>query len=58
MDVRIEEWNMGELVVEFMRPRPGMSLGKIGDFPGPFPSGACGIFIDTVARLGHTSAQG
>jgi len=49
-------WIMGELLVEVMRPRPGMSLGKAGEFLGPFPSGAPGIFIDTVARLGHSAA--
>ncbi len=44
---------MGELLVEIMRPRAGMSLSRAGPFLGPFPSGAPGIFIDTVARLGH-----
>jgi sugar/nucleoside kinase (ribokinase family) len=47
---------MGELLVEVMRPRRGMSLSQTGDFRGPFPSGATGIFIDTVARLGHSAA--
>jgi sugar/nucleoside kinase (ribokinase family) len=47
---------MGELLVEVMRPRPDMSLKETGPFLGPFPSGAPGIFIDTVARLGHTAA--
>jgi len=51
-----EIWTMGELLVEVMRPRPGMSLALPGEFLGPFPSGAAGIFIDTVARLGHSSA--
>jgi sugar/nucleoside kinase (ribokinase family) len=51
-----EVWTMGELLVEVMRPRPGMSLAETGDFRGPFPSGAPGIFIDTVARLGHSAA--
>jgi tagatose kinase len=49
-------WIMGELLVEIMRPRAGMSLQETGPFLGPFPSGAPGIFIDTVARLGHTAA--
>jgi tagatose kinase len=49
-------WTMGELLAEVMRPRPGMSLAETGAFLGPFPSGAPGIFIDTVARLGHTAA--
>ena len=51
-----EVWAMGELLAEIMRPRPGMGLGETGPFLGPFPSGAPGIFIDTVARLGHTAA--
>jgi len=49
-------WTMGELLVEVMRPRPGLALGKTGPFLGPYPSGAPGIFIDTVARLGHSAA--
>lgn len=51
-----EVWTMGELLVEIMRPRAGMTLHEIGEFRGPFPSGATGIFIDTVARLGHSAA--
>jgi sugar/nucleoside kinase (ribokinase family) len=46
---------MGELLVEIMRPRANMPLGEAGEFLGPFPSGAPGIFIDTVARLGHAA---
>jgi tagatose kinase len=49
-------WIMGELLVEIMRPKAGMSLAEIGPFRGPFPSGAPGIFIDTVARLGHSAS--
>jgi sugar/nucleoside kinase (ribokinase family) len=51
-----EVWTMGELLVEIMRPRAGMTLCELGDFHGPFPSGAPGIFIDTVARLGHSAS--
>jgi tagatose kinase len=50
-------WTMGELLVEVMRPRAGMPLGETGEFIGPFPSGAPGIFIDAVARLGHSAAM-
>lgn len=50
-----EIWTMGEILVEIMRPRPGMQLYEKGEFIGPFPSGAPAIFIDTVARLGHTA---
>ena len=46
-------WTMGELLCEFMRPETDQPLGEIGTFLGPYPSGAPGIFIDTVARLGH-----
>jgi sugar/nucleoside kinase (ribokinase family) len=49
-------WTMGEILVEIMRPEPGIPLGKIGQpFLGPYPSGAPAIFADTVARLGHQS---
>ena len=51
-----EIWTMGELLVEIMRPEAGLSLQQTGPFIGPFPSGAPGIFIDTVARLGHSAA--
>lgn len=50
-----EIWTMGEILVEIMRPMPEMQLYEKGEFQGPFPSGAPAIFIDTVARLGHTS---
>ena len=46
-------WTMGEMLVEIMRPQVGVSLNELGEFLGPFPSGAPAIFIDTVARLGH-----
>jgi len=50
-----EVWTMGELLCEVMRPEVDMPLDKIGVFHGPFPSGAPAIFIDTVARLGHSA---
>lgn len=50
-----EIWTMGEMLVEIMRPQPGMTLHETGIFRGPFPSGAPAIFADTAARLGHTS---
>lgn len=50
-----EVWTMGEMLVEIMRPRANMDLFTTGEFLGPYPSGAPAIFIDTVARLGHTS---
>lgn len=50
-----EIWTMGEILVEIMRPRTEMHLYERGEFIGPLPSGAPAIFIDTAARLGHTS---
>jgi len=38
-----------------MRPEVDMPLNEAGIFHGPFPSGAPAIFIDTVARLGHSA---
>jgi sugar/nucleoside kinase (ribokinase family) len=43
---------IGDLLVEIMRPEVGARLDKPGTFLGPYPSGASGIFIDTIARLG------
>ena len=50
-----EIWTMGEMIVEIMRPEAGLSLGKAGPFQGPYPSGAPAIFIDTAARMGHST---
>ena len=47
---------MGELLVEIMRPKEDIPLYVSDYFRGPFPSGAPGIFISTVARLGHSAA--
>lgn len=47
---------MGELLVEIMRPTENVPLYESDSFRGPFPSGAPGIFISTVARLGHSTA--
>lgn len=47
---------MGELLCEIMRPRENMELYETGEFRGPFPSGAPGIFISTAARLGCSAA--
>jgi sugar/nucleoside kinase (ribokinase family) len=51
-----EVWTMGEMLVEIMRPNPGIDFNKTDKFLGPFPSGAPAIFINTVARLGHSAA--
>lgn len=50
-----EIWTMGELLCEIMRPEADMPLDQAGTFLGPFPSGAPAIFIDAVARLGHSA---
>lgn len=50
-----EIWTMGEMLVEIMRPKADMALYETGTFLGPYPSGAPAIFIDTVARLGHSA---
>jgi tagatose kinase len=50
-------WTMGEILVEIMRSRAGIELDDPGEFLGPFPSGAPAIFIDTVARLGHSAGM-
>lgn len=47
---------MGEMLVEIMRDKEDVELFKPGVFLGPFPSGAPAIFIDTVARLGCSTA--
>lgn len=43
---------LGDLLVEVMREKVDEPLGVPGRFVGPFPSGASGIFIDAIARLG------
>ena len=50
-----EVWTMGEMIVEIMRAEEDMPLDRPGIFKGPYPSGAPAIFIDTVARLGHSA---
>lgn len=47
---------MGDILVEIMRPEAGIPLNQEGYFRGPFPSGAPAIFIDTVAKMGHSAA--
>lgn len=50
-----EVWIMGEMIVEIMRAEEDVPLIQPGLFKGPYPSGAPAIFIDTVARLGHSA---
>jgi len=43
---------LGEVLVEIMRTRKDIPHTQIGEYSGPYPSGAPAIFIDAVARLG------
>jgi len=43
---------IGDLLAEIMRKNVGDTLDKPGVFLGPYPSGASGIFIDAISRLG------
>jgi sugar/nucleoside kinase (ribokinase family) len=47
---------IGEILVEIMRPVAGISLDQLGEFQGPYPSGAPAIFAVAAARLGLSSA--
>jgi sugar/nucleoside kinase (ribokinase family) len=43
---------IGEVLVEIMRPAVGQPLDRLGEFLGPYPSGAPAIFAVAAARLG------
>jgi sugar/nucleoside kinase (ribokinase family) len=43
---------VGEILVEFVSHTKGCALGRIGDYSGPYPSGAPAIFLDQAARMG------
>jgi len=43
---------VGELLVEFVSHRRGCDLKALGDYSGPYPSGAPAICIDQAARMG------
>jgi sugar/nucleoside kinase (ribokinase family) len=43
---------IGEALVEIMRPAVGQPLDRLGEFLGPYPSGAPAIFAVAAARLG------
>jgi sugar/nucleoside kinase (ribokinase family) len=47
--------SVGNLLVEIMRTRLDQPLNEPAEFAGPFPSGDCAIYVDTVARLGHSA---
>ena len=43
---------VGEILVEFVSHKKNCGLRQIGDYSGPYPSGAPAIFIDQAARMG------
>ena len=43
---------VGEILVEFISHRPNCGLTEIGEYSGPYPSGAPAIFLDQAARMG------
>lgn len=43
---------VGEILVEFISHSKGCGLQRIGEFSGPYPSGAPAIFLDQAARMG------
>ena len=47
---------IGEILVEVMAVEPGQGFLEPLSLRGPFPSGAPGIFIDQVAKLGQPCA--
>ncbi len=47
--------SIGNMLVEIMRTELDRPLNLPAGFAGPFPSGDTAIYIDTVARLGHSA---
>lgn len=47
--------SIGNMLVEVMRINLDEPLDRPGTFTGPYPSGDTPIYIDTVARLGHSA---
>lgn len=43
---------IGEILVEFVSHQKNCGLQKVGDYSGPYPSGAPAIFLDQAARMG------
>lgn len=46
---------VGEILVEFVSHTKNCALQKVGDYSGPYPSGAPAIFLDQAARMGATT---
>lgn len=47
--------SVGNMLVEIMRTELDQPLNLPANFTGPFPSGDTPIYIDTIARLGHSA---
>lgn len=43
---------VGEILVEFVSHTANCGLETVGDYSGPYPSGAPAIFLDQAARMG------
>ena len=43
---------VGEILVEFVSHQRNCGLQKVGQYSGPYPSGAPAIFLDQAARMG------
>lgn len=52
---RPEVISMGNMLVEVMRIHTDEPMDRPGTFAGPFPSGDTPIYIDAVAKLGHSA---
>lgn len=48
---------VGEILVEFVSHTRNCALQRIGDYSGPYPSGAPAIFLDQAARMGAQTAM-
>lgn len=48
----VDVLSLGSIHVEVMRAKKDVPHSEVGEYIGPYPSGAPAIFIDAVARLG------
>lgn len=46
---------VGEILVEFVSHTTNCALSTVGDYSGPYPSGAPAIFVDQAARMGSAT---
>jgi sugar/nucleoside kinase (ribokinase family) len=49
---RVDVVTLGEILVEIMRTKRDVPHNVVGEYVGPYPSGAPAIFADACARLG------